>query len=279
MKTFIFGLILLAWSSVAAYAVTGETGFTEQLEFVAETQIIGPDQQNLSLCYVTKSLRIFGYALTSDVKRYALSADNCLTETRAFTADQVITAQSLDLIPAGIDPVARNSLERDLRTYGLLAVVGLALFAVVWRRMKSLLGYDPDGQMRNKAAQRVVSVMCHAAKCDGHVGSHDLTLIARAAQNLTRRTYPSTDIIRLADHVDLELGPKDYIAFGSGLRDREKDIMVHAALLVTMANYRMLPAEYDFVTKLAQGIGMPGEDFRRVLNNAMNDLEAYATTP
>ncbi len=273
MKNLVFVVSLAAVSSGPAHALTNESGISQELEFVAETQIPGPNQENMSLCYVTQSFRVLGFALTSDVQSYALAANRCqTTDYRLFSADQMVTAQSLDLIAADIPVVARNTLERNLRTYGLLIAVGLGLIAVVWRRVKSLLGYDLKGPMRKKAALRIVYAMCHAAKCDGLVGSKELTMITRTAKRLTGRSYPTADIIRIADHIDMDLTTRDYIAFGRGLRDREKDIMMQGALLITIADGRMLPAEYEFVTELAHGLGMPAEDFRRMLDVALSDM-------
>lgn len=278
MKKLVYAFFLVIGSVYPVYALTGETGFTEELEFVAETKIPGPDEDNLTLCYVTSSFRALGYALISDIQRYALSSDNCLTEDRPFTSDQMVTAQSLDLIAPGIPAVARNSIERNLKSYGLLAAIALALFAVILRRIKSLLGYDPKGLMRKKAALRIMSVMCHAAKCDGLVGSRELAIISRTANHLTRHVFPTAEIIRMADHVDQNLDTNDYIAFGKGLRDREKDAMLRSAFIVTMENGRMLPAEYEFVTELAYGLGIPGDDFRRLLNMALDDLDRITAT-
>lgn len=279
MKKLVFAMLLAAGPSLPAHALTGDTGLTQQLEFVSQTQIAGTNGENLALCYVTRSFRLLGHAFTSDVQRYALSDDNCTTEDRPITTDQMVTAQSLDLIPADIPAVARNSLERNLQTYGLLAAVGLGLFAVIWRRSRSLLGYDPKGPMRKKAALRILSVMCHAAKCDGLVGSNELRLIGRVAKRLTRRNFPTADIIHMADHAALDLETKDYIGFGAGLRDSEKDVMVYAALLMTMHSGRMLPAEYTFVTELAYGLGVPPEDFRRLLNLVLADLGRDSASP
>ena len=278
MKELVIAMLLVASFSAPAHAWTGNTGVTAELEFVAETQIPGANQENMSLCYVTRNFRVLGYALTSDIQRYALSDDNCLTADRPFSSDQMVTAQSLDLIAPDIPAVARNDFERNLRTYGLLLAVVLGLFAVIWRRVKSLLGYDLKAPMRKKVSLQILSVMCHAAKCDGLVDSAELTLISRTARRLTRRSYPTADIIRMADHVDLDLDTNDYIAFGKGLRDREKDVMMHAALLITMANGRLLPAEHEFVTELAHGLGIPGEDFRRVMNAVLDDMDSNAVT-
>ncbi|MBE0412032.1 TerB family tellurite resistance protein [Yoonia sp.] len=276
MKKLVLAGLLVWLSTFPTHAYTSVTGFTTELEFVAQTSIAGSGRANLSLCYVTRSFRVFGNALTSDVQRYALSDDNCMTEDRPFSTQQMIIAHSLDLIPADIPIVASNDIRRNLKTYGLLAAIALTMLVVILRRVRSILGYDPNGPMRKMAAEQIVSVMCHAAKCDGLVGSKELGLIGRAAKRLTRRNFSTADIIRMADHSDLNLSLDDYIAFGAGLRDREKDAMIYAALLITMFEMPMLPAEYQFVTKLAYGLGVPGQDFRRIMATVLDDLDSYA---
>lgn len=273
MNKLFYALLLVILSGAPASAQTGETGLIDDLEFVAPTRIPGPDQGDMALCQLTRSFRVLGYALTTEIRGYVLSQDNCATIDRPFNSDQLATAQSLNLISSDVPAVARNSLQQNLQRYGLFAALGLAILAVIWRRAKSLLGYDQSGPMRKKAAQRIVSAMCHAAKCDGLVGANEMSLISKTAQRMTGRVYPTAEIIRMADQANLDLSPNDYIAFGHGLRDREKDVMMRAALLVAMADGRMLPSEYEFVTELAHGLGMPGEDFRRVMNAALADLE------
>lgn len=280
MKKPVIAILLVFATAGSAQAFTDEIGRFEGLEFVADTQIPGPAESNMSLCYVTQEIRIFGYTIVSNIRGYALADDGCVSEPdRPFSADQMATAQSLNLLDPNIPAVAKNSLERNLQNYGLWAAVGLALSAVVLRRIKSLLGMDLRGPLRNKASARIVSAMCHAAKCDGLVGSNELALISKTARRLTGRLYAPTDIIRVADPIDMNLTPHDYIAFGKGLRDREKDILMQGVFFILIADGRILPSEYEFVTELAHGLGMPGEDFRRVLNIALADLDKYPPTP
>ena len=73
----------------------------------------------------------------------------------------------------------------------------------------------------------------------------------------------------------MDLTPQDYLDFGKGLRDSEKDVMMRGVFYVTLSSGRILPTEYNFLSELAHGIGMPGEDFRRVMNQAMADIEVY----
>ncbi len=280
MKNLAIAVLFVIAFAMPAQALTANSGQFQQLEFVADTDIPGLGDAKMSLCYVTSDFKILGYTLTSNIQGYALSSDGCQSEPdRLFSAEQMTTAQSLNLIDANIPVIARNSLERNVRNYGLWVAIGLGLLAVIIRRIKSLMGFDPRGPMRNKAAQRILSAMCYTAKCDGLVGSNELKLISRTARRLTGRVYQPTDIIRIADHIDMDLSPQDYVAFGKGLRDREKDTMMHAVLFIAVASGRMLPSEYTFVSQLAHGLGMPGEDFRRVLNIALADMDTYISNP
>jgi hypothetical protein len=276
MKKFLFVTLLAGMIAGPAHAFTNDTGYFDSLEFVAQTTIPGPDVNNMSLCYVTRDLRILGLTLTSDIKGYALADDGCTSEPlRPFSEEQMTTAQSLELISADIPAQARNDLTRNLKNYGLWAAIALGLIAVIIRRIKSLMGFDLRGPLRAKASMRILSSMCYVGGASGVMASADLAVVGQAARRLTRRNYQSQDVIRVADQLDPNLNEQSYIDFGRGLRDREKDIMMQGVLYVAMANGRVMPSEYAFATNLAHGIGMPGEDFRRVMNIALAELDQF----
>lgn len=276
MKRFIITLFLSMWLGAPANAFTADTGKFTDFELVSETMIPGPGGGTMSLCYRTEDFRVFGYTLTSTVKGYVLSSDGCLAGAdRPFTTAQVETAQSLNLLDSSIAPEATNSMERNLKNYGLWVAIGLALCAVIIRRVKSLMGFDLRAGMRKKAAERILTAMCYVGKCDGIVASNEIGLISNQASRLTRRNFQPADVIRITDHIDMNLSLQDYIDFGRGLRDSEKDVMMRGAFYVALSNGRILPSEYEFISELAHGIGMPGTDFRRVMNLALNDLDLY----
>jgi hypothetical protein len=276
MKRFTIVLLLSVLFSSPAHAFTAGSGLFTDLEFVAETQIPGADQEAISLCYVTRDFRILGFTLTSDILGYALSNDGCIGQVdRAFSAQQMETAQSLNLIDKAVPAVARNSMERNLQNYGIWVALSLGLIAVIIRRIKSIMGLDLRGPMRKKASQRILTALCYVGKCDGIVASNEIALIAKTAERVTRRKYLAADIIRMTDSIDMNLSEQDFIDFGKGLRDSEKDMMMRGAFYVALASGRILPAEHEFLSEMAHGIGMPGEDFRRVMNLAIADLDTY----
>lgn len=270
---------VLLWLAVAApaQAFGGTTGYFNDLHLVSQTRISGPDTAPLALCHTTYEFRILGLALTSEVTGYALSSDNCTaTVDRIMTADQLATAQSLGLVDADVPSLDQMDWQRKLRSYGFWLAIALALVAVMIRRIKSLLGLDPV-TMRKKAATRILSAMCHAGKCDGIVTSGEVALIRDTAERLTGWIFGASDVMRLADQIDLDLTLQDYIAFGEGLRDREKDVMMHGVLSIAIASGRIFPEEYSFVTALAHGLGMPGAAVRRALDLAIADMKMRGT--
>ena len=276
MKRFIIAFLTSVLISGPALAFTSDSGTFSGLEYVADTQITAPNGAALALCHETRDLRILGYTVSSDIQGYVLALDNCTgVAERPFSPQQMETAQSLNLIAADLAGEARNGLQRTIQNYGIWVALCLALFAVIWRRVKSLLGLDPTSPMRKKATQRIVTAMCYMGKCDGIVASREISLITQAASRLTRQDIPSTDVVRIADHIDMDLTPQDYLDFGKGLRDSEKDAMMRGVFFVGLASGRVIPQEYNFLTNLAHGIGMPGEDFRRVMNLALEDLDIY----
>lgn len=257
-------------------------------EFVAPTRIPSetatraPSNEDgmMSLCYATRGVEVFGYAVTKDVQSYVLASDGCLgtpdAEIRPFDANQMMTAQSaaLNLIDPGIPAVAANDMRRNLQTYGVLGAFALLMLVIILRRLKAIFNIGRQGPLRKKAANAILRALCHAAKCDGLVASKEIALIGETMKRLTKRNYSSAEIMRLSDRVHINLTAADYINFGKGLRDREKDMMLKGVLYITMAGDRMLPAEYTFVSELAHGLGIPAEDFRRVLYDAFAEKEA-----
>ena len=279
MKRFIVALFLSFLVSSPAHAWTANSGSFSGLEYVAETDIDAPNGAPLSLCYETRDLRILGYTVSSNILGYVLSRDGCTGQVeRPFSQQQMETAQSLNLIDPSLPSQARNSLQRTIQNYGIWVAIGLALIAVILRRIKSLLGLDPSSPMRKKAAQRILTAMCYVGKCDGIVASNEIALITKAASRLTRHKIQSAEVVRISDHINLDLTPQDFVDFGKGLRDSEKDVMMRGAFFVALSSGRIIPGEYAFLTNLAHGIGMPGEDFRRVMNLALEDLDIYGPT-
>lgn len=276
MMRFLMLLVLGVGLSSPAHAFTAGSGMFDDLEFVADTRIPGPQGSTLSLCYTTRDFRVLGYTISSNVKGYALASDACTQRAdRPFSAEQMKTAQSLNLIDPSLSPVAQNTFERSLQNVGIWIAIILAMVAIIIRRIKSLLGMDLRGPMRKKACQRILYAMCHAGRCDGAVEAREVALIRKTAQRLTRRSVKTADVLRITDGLQTNLSDGDYIQMGRGLRDSEKDKMMQGVFFVTIANGRLVPAEYNFITNLAYGLGMPGEDFRRVMNLSIADLDEY----
>ena len=276
MKRFTITLLLSLFLSSPASAFVPGSGMFSDIEFLSETQIPGPDGDTMSLCFATRDFRILGYSLSSNIVGYVLSSDECTaTADRPFTKEQMETAQSLNLVDATLPSEARNSLERNIRNYGIWVAVFLGLIAVIIRRLKSIMGLNMRGPMRNKAADRILTAMCYVGKCDGIVAAAEISLISKTARRLTRRNVQAAEVIRITDHIDMDLSEQDFIDFGKGLRDSEKDVMMRGAFFIALSSGRILPSEHQFLSDLAHGIGMPGEDFRRIMNVALTDLDKY----
>ena len=276
MLRFLVPFLMAAFFSSPVHAFTEDTGLFDGLEFVAETDLSGPDGGSLSLCIATKDFQILGFVVTSTIVGYAVAIDNCTQgAVRPLDETQMQTAQEFGLISPDLPTVPVNGLERTLRNISVWVVISLAMIAVIIRRTKSLFGKDRRNPMRPKASARILEVMCYVGKCDGIVASTEIAIIGETAERLTRRPVNSADVIHITDHINANLTPQDFVVFGQGLRDSEKDVLMQAAFYVALASGRILPTEYAFVTNLAYGIGMPGEDFRRVMNLTLVDLDLH----
>ncbi|SFR98834.1 TerB family tellurite resistance protein [Yoonia litorea] len=269
---FVLGLMLGA----PAHAFGEDTGQFTDYEFVAPTDVATPGRPALALCYETDDLRFYGVTLLSNITGYVLATENCAGEpVRSLSPADVRAAQNAGLINPDLPAIAKNDVRRNLTNYGVWAAVILGLVAVIIRRVKALLGYDLRGPMRRKTTQRILYAMCHAGHRDGVIEGKEITLIRRTAQRLTRRSISTSQVVKAADKTGGPLGDADYIDMGRGLRDGEKDVLMRAVFYVTLASGRLLPREHEFLTRLAYGLGIPGEDFRRVMNLALSDLDRY----
>jgi len=273
MLRLIVPLLFAVLLSGPAHAWTNENGQFDGLDFIGNTNLTQPNGDFLALCYETEEFRLFGFPISSTVKGYGLSSDRCATLDRALTTVQMETAQSFELIDPTLPSVAEDTVQRNLGNAAIWLVIAAVMVWIIIRRVKSLLGFEVRRPMRQKASDRILGVMCYVGSCDGIVESHEIAVICQTAQRLTRRTYKPADVIHITDHVDLNLSMQDFIDFGKGLRDAEKDTMMRAAFYVALASGRILPIEHTFLKNLAMGIGMPGEDFRRVMNIAFADLD------
>lgn len=268
---FLFAVLL----SGPAHAITEDSGLFDELDYIGDTNLVGSDGEFLALCYETSDFKVFGLSISSNVEGYGLSSDRCATLDQQLTTVQMEAAQSFNLIDPSLPAEPANSLQRNLGNAAIWFVIAVGMVWVIFRRTKSLLGFDVRRPMRRKASDRILGVMCYVGSCDGIVESHEIALICQTAQRLTRRSYKPAEVIHISDHVDLNLSLQDYINFGKGLWDSEKDVMMRAVFYIALASGRVLPSEHQFLKGLAMGIGMPGEDFRRVMNIAFSDLDRY----
>ncbi len=276
MTRFSFVFLMSCLFGAPAFAMSENTGYFEDLEFVAETTVATPGQAPLALCHTTDDVRLLGFTVFSNITGYALATDACTGElAQRLTPDDIRSAQTAGTIDQAIPVIAKNDVRRNLTNYGVWIAIIMGLVAVIIRRVKALLGYDLRGPLRRKTTQQIINAMCHAGRRDGIIDSREIALIRRTAQRLTRRSIRTSEIVKTADKAKDKLTEADYINFGRGLRDSEKDILMRAVFYVTLASGRLYPAEYEFLTGLAYGIGMPGEDFRRVMNDALGDLDLY----
>ncbi|WP_375254713.1 TerB family tellurite resistance protein [Yoonia sp.] len=275
MIRFLIPFMAAALLGNPAQAFSDDTGMFDGLQFVSETELRKPQGQALSLCHTTREFRIWGVTITSNPVDYVLSSDGCITQIDAtLTAVQLETAQSFDLIDASLPVTPENSQEQTMRNVAPWALIALAMLFIIFRRLTSLAGGGKK-PLRSKASQRILTVMCYVARSRGAVDSKGVSIIGQTAKRLTQRNFKPSEIMRITDQIDMNLSMRDFIDFGTGLRDAEKDRMMRAAFYVALADGRMLPPEHEFLTNLAAGIGMPGEDFRRVMNLTFNDLDNY----
>ena len=239
-------------------------------QFLTETAMIGTDGP-LSLCLQQRTLTAFDVPIASEATGYSLSDNRCAEPNGvSLEAANLGIAQEQGLIPANVPALPAGSIETDLLLIALITVVALATFAVIWRRVKSLLGYDLNPPMRKKAAQKLLAVLVLAASAARMLRSSDITFIADTTRRLTRRPCDPAHVSTMVDKLHIKPIPADTLA--KGLRDAEKEEIMFGALFVCFSEGQLAQKEYDYLIGLARAFGIPGQEFRTLVREATDEV-------
>ena len=100
-------------------------------------------------------------------------------------------------------------------------------------------------------ASRLIEVMCHVAKADGHIDNREVALIASIATSLSDEPVTDDDIRRCIDLSVSALVNYDYVAFGRGMNGEQKGRLLKGAVMVAAADGAIADQEGQFLSKLA----------------------------
>jgi tellurite resistance protein len=108
--------------------------------------------------------------------------------------------------------------------------------------------------------------MCHTAKSDGHVDPSEAQTIASITSQLTGKSQNIDNIRIMIDQAVSNLQPHQFTAFGEGLSEDEKHLVLKASLMVAVADGKIEESEHTFVSNLAHAFRITGDQMRAMLH-------------
>ena len=260
-----FGLTTTA-STADAYIVSGE-----DLRFVAVTTLPGAEGAPAALCHLVEFTNALFVPVYTSVQSYALSPDGCTGDSyRSLSAAQFSAMQAAGLLPAALpeDPKANIS---DL-LWGHAWLV-LAVIAILFRVLMAFRDRGPrKAKSPDALAIHSLVAMSQVAIADGRIDDSEVQQISGILTRLTGTPYAPQQVMELLSR--LNPSPSDIDQIGEGLSEKDRQIVLEAALNIAVADGEIHPNEYEVVSDLAQRMRIGADQFR----NAMARISAHLQT-
>ncbi len=246
-------------------------GTSEQMSFVADTQITDKSGQHLSLCHLTKKTHVMYAGVWRSSKGYSLAANKCETDGYyAVTATEMAQGKALGDIPKDLpDQPAMSMNDMISGFWGLAAIVLLVGFVGVKWAGRTTRTNKRTAEMKGAvpAVVKAVDAMCHAAKADGRLDENEIALMANIAMQMTGETFDEARIRRMYDLAEAKPTDLQFAAFGKGLSADQKRLVIRAVLMVIGADGDLDKREMEFVQKLANGLKIGADEVRSIFQS------------
>ena len=274
MRKFISTAVLLIGLTTATSANAGAARWGTDLRFVAETSIpTAGGAGMMSLChYVDFADFIFVPAYTR-LKGYALSSDGCTGDSfREVTPENFVALQQAGMISTDLPTTPTVDLKSLLRGHAWLIAVGVGLFfkglmAVADRRRGPRRAKSPDA-----LAIHSLVAMSQVAIADGRIDDAEVHQIAQILTRLTGKSYGPAQITDLLARLNPSASDLDQV--GQDLSEKDRQIVLEAALNIAVADGEIHPNEYAVVSDLAQRMRIGADQFRSAMARISAHLQA-----
>lgn len=268
MFALVFGL------STAASTADAWVTYGEELRFVADAQVPQADGSGyVAVCHLIDFMNGLSVPVYTTIQSYALSPDGCTGESyRALTTDQFVALQASGMIPAGL-PATPSANIHDLawgHAWLIVGAVGILLgfLAALTKRGR---GAGKSNAPDALAIHSLVA-MSQVAIADGRIQDSEVHQISSILTRLTGTSYAPQQVMELLSR--LNPSPSDIDQIGEGLSDKDRQIVLEAALNIAVADGDIHPSEYAVVSDLAQHMRIGADQFR----GAMARISAHLQT-
>jgi len=244
---------------------------SQQLHFVANTTVSNGTGGTLALCHMSTKSHIFQVGLWRTMESYALSFNGCKGDSYTpVTASRMERMLADGDVPAGLPVAPKMTRAEAISGFSGLALAGAVIAILGLFKLLKLMGRSRRQSAIRGATgfgKRVLDVMCHAAKADGHVDPEEVSLIAFASQRLTGSAYPAEQIEKLIGMAGSRLSDDDFRAFGTGLNARQRETLMRGALMVTISDGQISQSEKGFLARLAASLKISGPEMQGMLRS------------
>lgn len=266
---------IIALALGLAAATTAEAGagrWGNDLRFVAETTV--PAQGGigtLALCHRVDFAELVFVPVYTRIEGYALSPEGCAGDLyRDLTVEQLAQFQSVGMIARDVPLVPSADFKSlvwghmwlILGAAGLLARgVGMVASGRIPRKDKA-----PD-----MLAIHALVAMSQVAIADGRIEDKEVHQIAMILTRLTGKSYGPAQVFDMLQR--LNPSNRDLEQIGLDLSDRDRQIVLEAALNIAVADGEIHASEYAVVSDLAQRMRIGADQFRSALGRISAHLQ------
>jgi len=266
-----FGLCLIVASP--ANAAAGRWG--SDLRFVASTTIPTNGGQTISLCHLVDTMEILFIPVYTVVEGYALARDNCSSDSYGDLSNAQLASLKADgLVAADIPDTPQLDPIQFAWGHAWLIIGALAL---VFRGLKFLMSRNRRSGRRNAPdalTTHALIAMSQVAVADGRIDQSEIKSISALLTRLTGRGYSMDQVSDLLSH--LAPSPADLAQVGQDLSQKDRQIVLEAALSIAVSDGEIHPGEYAVISDLAQQMAIGADQFRTTLARASAHLNSTA---
>jgi tellurite resistance protein len=278
MRIFMSMIALILGVTIASSAQAGLGRWGEDLRFVAETSIPKTDSSGTaSLCHLVDFADILFVPIYTSVQGYALSNDGCTGNSfRDVTPEDFNALQLSSLVPTTLPVIASANITSLIWGHAWFVVVALGL---LFRAVHAVLGHMR--RPRKSGAPDMLAIhslvaMSQVAIADGRLDDAEVHQIAKILTRLTGKIYAPQQVMEMLRK--LNPSPSDIEQVGQDLSDKDRQIVLEAALNIAVADGEIHPNEYAVVSGLAQRMRIGADPFRSALARISTHLQTVQAT-
>ena len=272
LTIFAFSCAALAGAPKAAEAKGAVSSTGDTLIFDRALTNPSPGYRGYTLCQVAEYMDLFYLPVYIQPKSYALSTQECTGMSYKPVDSAILRELKVKgMVPADLPETPELSLK--WKVFGH-AVPIFALVGGVLKVLQVLIHGRSGKRRRRKVSDELafnlLAAMAGVAVSDGHIDAREAEVIAAQFKALTGRTVKTENVLALLH--DTQSNGTDLDAIGDGLRDKDRKLVMHAALSTAVADGRIEESEYSLVSQIAHRLNISGDDFRKMLQMAKRDL-------